>query len=105
LAGILLIGLFLKLLSREMELLKDFPESSEVIYYRGVVWLLIMPVMSLVLGSYFFIQSLRKSKILRIVINQGQFNIRIKEFEERDTIQDLILFINKKLPQSIENAF
>jgi hypothetical protein len=105
LAGILLIGLFLKLLSREMELLKDFPESSEVIYYRGVVWLLIMPVMSLVLGSYFFIQSLRKSKILRIVINQGQFNIRIKEFEERDKIQDLILFINKKLPQSIENAF
>lgn len=104
LAGISFIVLSLKLLSPGIQIFKEIPNSSAHFYGRGLAMILIIPLTLIGLGSYFIVQSLKKSKILMIVTESGHYNIRIKEFEEADKIHDLVVFLNKKLPLKVENA-
>lgn len=103
-AGILFILLSLKLLSPGIEILKEIPNSSVHLYGKGVAIILIIPLTLIGLGSYFIVQSLKKSKILMIVTESGHYNVRIKELEEADKIHDLVVFLNNKLQRKVESA-
>ena len=101
LAGILIIAASFKLLSPVIEIFKEVQNTSAPLYGRGVAFILIAPLILFSLGAYFLIQSLKKSKILRIVTGSDHYNIRIKEFEKADKIHDLIVFLNKKLQRFV----
>lgn len=102
LAGIILIFLSSKLLFPATEILIESPNSSVQIYGRGLAGILLIPLALMGFGYYFIVQSFKKSKILRIVTETGEINIRIKELEETDKIYALIEFLNHKLLREVE---
>lgn len=64
--------------------------------------MLSMPVLLLGIGAYFFVQLLRRSKIISIRTEKKRCNIRIKEFEKSNELGDFIGFLKEKMPGMVE---
>ena len=101
-AGIILILVSSKLLFPAIEIFMECLNSSGHLYSKGVGIILFLPLSLIGIGSYFIVQSLKKSKILMIVTEKGNFNIRIKELEEINKIDELVEFLNNKLLRKVE---
>ena len=104
LAGLFLVVISLKLMIPVADILNEIHDDPPNTYHgRGLAMMLSMPVLFLGIGAYFFVQSLRRSKILSIRTEKEHCNIRIKEFEKSDELGDLIRFLKEKMPGRIEN--
>jgi hypothetical protein len=101
-AGIIFILLSSKLLFPSVEILIERSNSLVHIHGRGLAGILSIPLTLMGFGFYFIVQSFKKSKILMIVTETGNINIRIKELEETNKIYELIEFLNCKLLREVE---
>ena len=103
LAGLFLVAISLKLMIPVADILNEIGDDPPNTYHgRGLAMMLSMPVLLLGIGAYFFVQSLRSSKILSIRTEKKRCNIRIKEFEKSNELGDFIGFLKEKMPGMVE---
>jgi len=102
-AGLAFIAVSLKIISPTFKISsKLFDNSTNYQAFRGIAYLLIFFISLVIIGGYFIIQSLIRSKILSIKTNDEIFDIRIKEFEKVDTFENLISYLNEKVKFQIK---
>jgi hypothetical protein len=95
--GIAMIVLAAKLFVPVLEVYGEVPENiSTHSIGRGLAFMQMIPLALIGFGSYFTIQSLRKSKILHLETRTEQFNIRIREIDKAGNLKNLASFLEQK---------
>lgn len=101
--GIAFIAVSLKIMSPTFIISSEVMDQSTNFHaFRGIAYMLIFFISLIVIGGYFIIQSLIRSKIMSIKTDEGKFDIRIKEFDNVDTFENLISYLNEKVKCRIE---
>jgi|GEM_PF-1877174 len=103
-AGLFLVVFCLRLMIPVLEILKEILSDTPSHFDgRGFAMIFSMPGILVLIGIYFVVQSLRGSKILSVCTGKETCHIRIKEFEKRDELSDLIRFLRERMPGKVEN--
>jgi hypothetical protein len=96
--GIVFIAISVTLLSPAFVISSDLSgHSANYHSFRGVAIMFVIPLSLITIGGYFIVQSMIRSKILSINTDYGKFDIRIREFDNVDTFNNLISFLNDKV--------
>jgi len=97
-AGIAMIILAAKLFIPVLEVYSKVPENiSTHTMGRGLAFMQMIPLALSGFGSYFVIQSLRRSKILVIETGSKLIHVRILEIDEAGYLRDLTVFLEEKI--------
>ena len=101
--GITLIAASLKMMRPTFTLSSEVTNHSTNYHaLRGIAYLLICVISLIMIGGYFFIQSMKRSKIMSIKTIDGKFDIRIREFENTETFENLVSFLHENAACRIE---
>lgn len=102
-AGIAFIALSLKIMSPTFMISSEVTNHSTNPHaFRGIAMMFSILLSLIMIGGYFIIQSMKRSKIMSIKTDHGRFDIRIREFDNVDTFENLISFLNEKVKCRIE---
>jgi hypothetical protein len=101
--GIAFIALSLKIMSPTFIISSEVTnQSTNPHAFRGIAMMFSILLSLIMIGGYFIIQSMKRSKIMSIKTDHGKFDIRIREFDNVDTFENLISFLNEKAKCRIE---
>ncbi|HEY5592162.1 MAG TPA: hypothetical protein VIK55_14250 [Paludibacter sp.] len=101
--GIALVAVSLKILSPAFMILNEVTNQSTNFHaYRLIAMMFSIFLSLIMIGGYFIIQSMKRSKIMSIKTGDGKFDIRIREFDNIDTFENLLSFLNEKAKCRIE---
>jgi len=92
--GIVFIAVSLKLMSPVLIMLSHMSGHSHI---AGNARVFFIPLSFILLGAYFIFQSMLRSRIMSVKTDYGKFDIRIKEFDNSDSFDNLILFLNDNI--------
>lgn len=96
---IVFIAISIKLMSPVLIMLSHMSGQSHI---AGNARILFIPLSFILLGAYFIFQSMLRSRILSVKTDYGKFDIRIKEFDNSDSFDNLILFLNDNIKSSVD---
>ena len=99
LVGVSLIILAVKLLMFEFPIFDNF--SSVGHFGIGFIKILIMPLFILCFAIYCLIQSFKRSKILKIKLENKFHDIRIFEIQRQGKLEEMIMFLDGKVKLEI----
>lgn len=91
-AGLIIVAL--KLLFFEFEGLSSF---DGFVISMSFIKILVLPLFLVLFSVYCIIQSLKRSKILKIELESQEHHIRIYEFQKQGSLEDLIKFLDKNV--------
>jgi hypothetical protein len=101
--GIAFIAVSLKIMSSVFMISSEVTnQTTNYQAFRGIAYMLIFFISLIMIGGYFIIQSMRRSKIMSIKTDDRKFDIRIREFDNVDTYENLISFLNENVKCRIE---
>lgn len=101
--GIAFIALSLKIMLPTFVISSEVTNQSTNFHaFRGITYMLVFFLSLIMIGGYFIIQSMKQSKVMSIKTGDGKFDIRIREFDNVDTFENLISFLNEKVKCRIE---
>jgi hypothetical protein len=95
-SGFIMLLFAFKLMVPVLDIYTELPKSSAHPSPKGIAYLMLIPLSLIGIGSYFVIQSLRRSKILVLETGSKSIHIRIQEIEEAGNLRDLEEFLEQK---------